>query len=81
MLLRAPPRLERHDNGPKRQSLVRKTMGTPSLEHREIRGSQGRPYIGGTYMYEILTDILSGGRYKGSLELPRASLMTRGWWL
>ena len=25
---------------------------------------------GGTYMYESLTDTLSGGRYKGKLELP-----------
>jgi hypothetical protein len=25
---------------------------------------------GGTYMYENLTDTLSGGRYKGTLELP-----------
>jgi hypothetical protein len=25
---------------------------------------------GGTYIYESLTDILSGGRYNGKIELP-----------
>ena len=24
----------------------------------------------GTYVYELLTDTLSGGRYKGTIELP-----------
>jgi hypothetical protein len=38
-----------------------KTSGTGKYE-----GVKG----GGTYMYESLTDTLSGGRYKGTLELP-----------
>lgn len=38
-----------------------KTGGTGKYE-----GVKG----GGTYMYESLTDTLSGGRYKGTLELP-----------
>jgi hypothetical protein len=25
---------------------------------------------GGTYMYESLTDTLSGGRYQGTIQLP-----------
>ena len=25
---------------------------------------------GGTYMYQNLTDTLSGGRYKGTIQLP-----------
>jgi len=38
-----------------------KTGGTGKYE-----GVKG----GGTYMYQSLTDTLSGGRYKGTIQLP-----------
>jgi hypothetical protein len=38
-----------------------KTSGTGKYE-----GVKG----GGTYMYQSLTDTLSGGRYKGTIQLP-----------
>ena len=31
-----------------------------------MKGAKG----GGTYTYENLTDTLSGGKYKGKMELP-----------
>ena len=38
-----------------------KTSGTG--KYQGVKG-------GGTYMYQNLTDTLSGGRYKGTLQLP-----------
>ena len=42
----------------------KKTGGTEQYEG--VKGS-------GTYMYENLTDTLSGGRYKGTIELPQST--------